>query len=418
MNKTNKLKIFNDPIYGFINLSDASLFHIVEHRYFQRLRRINQLGFTFMVYPGAMHTRFQHSMGAMHLMKLALNHLKEKGISISDKEMIAAQQAILLHDIGHGPFSHTLEFNLLKGINHEALGMLFMQQMNKEMNHSLDEAIAIIKNEHPKHFLHQLVSSQLDMDRLDYLKRDSYYTGVTEGVIGTDRLINMLNVADDKIVVEAKGIYSVEKFLVARRIMYWQVYLHKTVLSAEQQLIEIMKRARFLAQKEKDLQSPNNQGSPALNVFLKHHYSYEEFVDKNMLEQFASIDDNDIIFSLKQWQNHEDKSLRIMSKNLLERHLPKVIIQKQAFEKDLIAELSQKTADLYHIPLQEAHHFVFTGIASNRAYNQKIDEIFIQEKDQSLVDIATASDNFNIKTLAAPVNKYFLCYPKELLVKV
>lgn len=409
MNKTNKLKIFNDPIYGFINLNDESLFDIVEHSYFQRLRRITQLGYTYMVYPGAIHTRFQHSMGSMHLMKLALHHLKEKGIPILDSEMIAAQQAILLHDIGHGPFSHTLEHALLKNINHEQLGMLFMQHMNSQLNNSLQEAIRIIKNEHPKAFLHQLVSSQLDMDRLDYLKRDSYYTGVSEGVIGTERLINMLNVADDHLVVEAKGIYSVEKFLVARRIMYWQVYLHKTVLSAEQLLIEIIKRARFLAQDDHSL-SP----SLSLNIFLSKTYSFQDFEEIELLNHFALLDDNDIVFSLKKWQDHKDKPLRLMSGNLLNRKLPKVILQKESFEENLVEDLRKQAAQLYDISLEEASYFVYTGIASNRAYNQKADKIFIQEKNQNLVDIATASDNFNIKTLASPVNKYYLCYPKEL----
>ncbi|NOR88595.1 MAG: HD domain-containing protein [Bacteroidales bacterium] len=408
-NKTNKLKIFNDPIYGFINISDESIFDIIEHRYFQRLRRINQLGLTYLVYPGAMHTRFQHSMGAMHLMKSALQSLLEKGIQISPEENIAAQQAILLHDIGHGPFSHTLENNLLKQTSHEMLGKLFMERMNKEMNGALEMAISIIENKYPKKFLHQLVSSQLDMDRLDYLKRDSYFTGVSEGVIGTNRLINMLTVCEDRIVVEAKGIYSVEKFLVARRIMYWQVYLHKTVLSAEQQLIEIIKRARLLAQTDKNISLSKN-----LNLFLHHDYTYSDFSKHDLLEKFASIDDHDIIFALKQWQNHKDRTLSLMCENLLNRHLPKVIIQKESFKERLIQKLKEKTAILYQIPIKEADHFVYTGIASNRAYNQKTDKIFILEKDGKLTDIATASDNFNIQSLSAPVNKYFLCYPKEI----
>ena len=409
-NKTNKLKIFNDPIYGFINISDESIFDIIEHPYFQRLRRINQLGLTYLVYPGAIHSRFQHSMGAMHLMKSALLGLKEKGIIITGKEMIAAQQAILLHDIGHGPFSHTLEHHLLYETSHEVMGQLFMESMNKEMGGVLGNAIAIINNTYPKKFLHQLVSSQLDMDRLDYLKRDSYFTGVSEGVIGTDRLIKMLNVSEDKLVVEAKGIYSVEKFLVARRIMYWQVYLHKTVLSSEQQLIEIIKRARVLAQK-----APNISPSKALNTFLTQPFSKNDFKNTKLLNTFAQLDDHDIIFSLKQWQNHEDKTLRLMCKNLMNRHLQKIILQKEPFEDVKIISIKKKTSELYQIPEEDATHFVFSGIASNRAYNQEADEIFIKEKDGTLIDIATASDNFNIKSLSSPVNKYFLCFPKEVL---
>jgi len=408
--KTNKLKVFNDPIYGFININDGTLFDIIEHRFFQRLRRINQLGLTYLVYPGAIHTRFQHSMGAMHLMKSALQNLTEKGIKMTKDEMISAQQAILLHDIGHGPFSHTLEFQLLKNSNHEKLGGLFMDAMNNEMGGSLEMAISIMNNTYPKKFLHQLISSQLDMDRLDYLKRDSYYTGVSEGVIGTNRLINMLNVSKDKIVIEAKGIYSVEKFLVARRIMYWQVYLHKTVLAAEQQLIEIMKRARLLALEKKET-SP----SKSLNTFLTAEISHDDFINNQLLETFSNIDDYDILFSLKHWLHSNDKALRLMCHNILNRHLPRVIIRDKPFGEQQIKDLQEKTADLYEIPLKLSKHFVYTGVASNRAYNQKTDGIFILEKNQKLTDIATASDNFNIQSLSEPVNKYFLCFPKEIV---
>lgn len=407
---TNKLKIFNDPIYGFINISDESIFDLIEHRYFQRLRRINQLGLTYLVYPGATHTRFQHSMGAMHLMKTSLQGLKEKGISITSEEIIAAQQAILLHDIGHGPFSHTLEYYLLQNTSHEQVGKLFMDRMNDELGGILEMAIAISQNKYSKKFLHQLVSSQLDMDRLDYLKRDSYFTGVSEGVIGTDRLIKMLNVDNDQIVVESKGIYSVEKFLVARRIMYWQVYLHKTVLSAEQLLIEIIKRARFLTQSDPEISKSN-----ALNTLLSKSISFSEIENHNLLDIFSSLDDYDILFAIKTWANHSDKTLSIMANNLLNRHLPKVLIQKTAFDEELMKDLKVKTAKFYNIPLVDADYFVYSGIASNRAYNQKTDEIFIQEKDQSLVEIAKASDNFNIQSLASPVTKYFLCFPKEII---
>jgi HD superfamily phosphohydrolase len=406
---TNKLKIFNDPIYGFIHISDESIFDIIEHPYFQRLRRINQLGLTYLVYPGATHTRFQHSMGAMHLMKSALQNLKDKGVRISDEEMIAAQQAILLHDVGHGPFSHTLELNLLWNSSHEDVGKILLQQINRDLGGVLDMALAIIENKYPKNFLHQLVSSQLDMDRLDYLKRDSYFTGVSEGVIGTSRLIKMLNVHDDKIVVEAKGIYSVEKFLVARRIMYWQVYLHKTVLGAEQMLIEIIKRARQLASSNKEICS-----SKALNHFLSNHVDYNDLTDPHLLELFTRMDDHDILFAIKEWCHHDDTTLSILSRQLVNRELLKVVIQKDDFNQNLISDLKKKTAQLYQINLEDAGHFVFSGIASNRAYNQKADKIFIIDKGMNLIDIATASDNFNIQSLSAPVKKNFLCFPKKL----
>jgi len=406
---TNKLKIFNDPIYGFIQISDASIFDIIEHPYFQRLRRINQLGLTYLVYPGAIHTRFQHSMGAMHLMMTSLQSLQDKGIEINQEEIIAAQQAILLHDIGHGPYSHTLEYNLLHKTSHEDVGKLILEDLNTSMDGSLDMALAISKNLYPKKFLHQLVSSQLDMDRLDYLKRDSYFTGVSEGVIGTNRLIKMLNVHNDQIVVEAKGIYSVEKFLVARRIMYWQVYLHKTVLSAEQMLIEIIKRARFIAQKQAPICS-----SKALNIFLSQKISMLELSEKPFLEAFTTLDDFDIMFAIKEWTHSSDKTLSLLCHNLLNRHLPKVIIQKEKFEDSLIQDLQKEVSIKYGISIREASHFVYSGKASNRAYNQKTDEIFIKDKHQKTTDIATASDNFNIRSLSAPVNKYFLCFPKEL----
>lgn len=407
--KTNKLKIFNDPIYGFIQISDASIFDLIEHPYFQRLRRINQLGLTYFVYPGATHTRFQHSMGAMHLMKTSLLSLQDKGINISQEEVIATQQAILLHDIGHGPFSHTLEYHLLHKTSHEQVGKLILEELNRNMNGILDMALAINKNQYDKKFLHQLVSSQLDMDRLDYLKRDSYFTGVSEGVIGTNRLIKMLNVHNDQIVVEAKGIYSVEKFLVARRIMYWQVYLHKTVLSAEQMLIEIIKRARYLSKVNPEISS-----SSALNTFLCNRISEKELRSISYLESFASLDDFDIMFAIKEWTNSADKTLKLLCNNLINRHLPKVIIQKAKFDESLIQELKSKVSQKYGISIEEASHFVFSGKASNRAYNQKTDEIFIENKNHEITDIATASDNFNIRSLSAPVNKYFLCFPKEL----
>lgn len=406
---TNKLKIFNDPIYGFIHINNEKIFDVIEHPYFQRLRRINQLGLTYLVYPGAIHTRFQHSMGAMYLMKTALQSLREKGIIISDEEFLSAQLAILLHDIGHGPFSHTLEFNLLKKTNHEAIGLYLTQEINNDLNGELDIAISILKNEYPKKFLHQLVSSQLDMDRLDYLKRDSYFTGVNEGIIGTDRLIKMLNVFDDQIVVESKGIYSVEKFLVARRIMYWQVYLHKTVLGAEQLLIEIIKRASYLIQNEHLHISSKNLGELLIN-----NYSGEELLTQHKLHLFADIDDIDILFSIKEWTKCEDTTLKTLCESLINRKLPKVLIQKDKFKSKQLTDLRYQVSDLLKIPYEESQHFVFSGKTINRAYNQKSDKIFIVDKNLQLTDIATASDNFNIKSLSKPVSKHFLCFPKEL----
>lgn len=406
---TNKLKIFNDPIYGFIHISDERIFDVIEHRYFQRLRRINQLGLTYLVYPGAVHTRFQHSMGAMHLMKVALQSLKEKGVNISDEEFLSAQIAILLHDIGHGPFSHTLEFNILQNTTHEEVGQLLTHRLNKDLNSRLNTAVSILKNQYPKKFLHQLVSSQLDVDRLDYLKRDSYFTGVNEGVVGTERLIKMLNVHNDQIVVESKGIYSAEKFLVARRIMYWQVYLHKTVLGAENLLIQIINRARHLTQ-----MGALVSGSHKLIELLQNDYSINDLENEETLNKFAELDDYDIVFSIKEWERSEDITLKLLCSSLLNRKLPKVIIQEEKFKPSQIEALKKQMLQKFGIPYEESKHFIYSGKTINRAYNQKSDKIFILDKNQDVTDIATASDNFNIRTLSKPVSKYFLCYPKEL----
>lgn len=408
---TNKQKIFNDPIYGFIQINDEGIFDVIEHPFFQRLRRINQLGLTYLVYPGAIHTRFQHSMGAMHLMRIALQTLKEKNIQISKEEFVSIQLAILLHDIGHGPFSHTLEFVLLKNINHEEVGIMLTNKINKDLGGTLDMAISILKDEYPKRFLYQLLSSQLDMDRLDYLKRDSYFTGVNEGIIGTDRLIKMINVHNDQIVIESKGIYSVEKFLVARRIMYWQVYLHKTVLAAENMLIQIMNRARFLSQ-----DGHLNTGSKSLIEILRQNISIKELNKIENLKLFAEIDDHDVLYSIKSWTKCNDITLKTLCNSLLNRKLPKVNIQKDKFKREHINELKQRTSKLLNIPFSETDYFVFSGKTINRAYNQKSDEIFIIDKNKITTDIATASDNFNIKSLSKPVSKYFLCYPKELSI--
>jgi hypothetical protein len=408
---TNKLKIFNDPIYGFIHINDERIFDVIEHPYFQRLRRINQLGLTYLVYPGAIHTRFQHSLGALHLMKTALQSLREKGILITDEEYLSAQLAILIHDIGHGPFSHTLEFSLLHHSNHEKVGEMITHKLNKDIDGRLDMAIAILQNNYPKKFIHQLVSSQLDVDRLDYLKRDSYFTGVNEGVIGTDRLIKMLNVHNDQIVVESKGIYSVEKFLVARRIMYWQVYLHKTVVGAENLLIEIIKRARHLAQ-----QGLLSNGSEDLMFFLKNNISLKELDEKENISKFTRLDDYDILYSIKTWANDKDTVLKTLCQSLLHRKLPKVMIQKNKFDVSFIEDLKNNISKKLGIAIEDTNHLVYSGKTINRAYNQKSDKIFILEKDKKLTDIATASDNFNIKSLSKPVSKYYLCFPKDIVL--
>jgi HD superfamily phosphohydrolase len=408
--KTNKLKIFNDPIYGFIHINDERIFDVIEHPFFQRLRRISQLGLTYLVYPGAIHNRFQHSMGAMHLMKSALQTLSEKGIEISKEESFSAQLAILLHDIGHGPFSHTLENSILENTKHEDVGLLLTNIINKNLNGKLDMAISIMKDEYHRGFFHQLLSSQLDVDRLDYLKRDSYYTGVNEGIIGTDRLIKMINVHNDKIAIEFKGIYSVEKFLVARRIMYWQVYLHKTALGAERILIEIINRARYLV-----INGTTLQGSETLISFLKDDISLEKLRDTENIEKFAKLDDHDIFFSIKMWASSADITLKTLSSNLLLRNLPRVIIQKSKFKTSDILNLRKRVSKYYGISLEESKYFVCQGKTINRAYNQKSDKIFILSKDKQLIDIATASDNFNIRSLSKPVSKYYVSFPKEVI---
>ena len=410
--ETNKRKIFNDPVYGFISVPNSLLFDLIEHPYFQRLRRIKQLGLTHLVYPGAIHSRFQHSMGALFLMRQALQTLIEKGIVISKEEETATYIAILLHDIGHGPYSHTLEGILIQNLSHEEATNHLLNLLNKEFDGKLKLAISIFRNTYGRRFFHQLVSSQLDMDRLDYLRRDSFFTGVSEGVTGTERLIKMLNVVDDQIVVEEKGIYSVEKFLVARRLMYWQVYLHKTVLVAEHLLIQIIQRAKYLAQKGDLL-----FGTPAFQFFLNKQPDESTFLNNlEVLNHFVELDDFDIMASIKVWTKHPDKSLSLLSQMLVNRHLPKIRIQKERYEAARLDEIRSAITKKYNIPFEESKHFVVNGTVSNRAYNQKHDGIFIASKTGELTDIATASDNFNVQTLSKPVKKYFLFYPKDIEV--
>ncbi len=409
----NKRKIVNDPVYGFINISSDFLFDLIEHPYFQRLRRIKQLGLTNYVYPGANHTRFQHAIGAAYLMDLAINSIRNKGHEITTEEAEAVTAAILLHDIGHGPFSHALENSIVEPFDHEILSGWFMDDLNRTYNGRLTLAIRIFKNEYEKKFLHQLVSSQLDMDRLDYLKRDSFFTGVTEGVIGSDRIIKMLNVVDDELVVEAKGIYSIEKFLIARRLMYWQVYLHKTVLSAEKLLVLLLQRA-----KELGVSGTPMFATPALKYFItksidKSLINSESF-KQELLGYYAQLDDNDIITSAKVWCDHEDKILSFLSIALINRKLYKVRIQNFPMEKEEELKLRKLIMKKYDLKEEETRYFCFTDEISNNAYSAHDDKIKILFKTGALADIADASDMLNISVLSKTVKKYFICYPKFL----
>ena len=407
----NKRKIINDPIYGFVTLPDDLVYDLINHPSFQRLRRIKQLGLTNLVYPGALHTRFHHAIGAMYLMTEALQVLKSKGIKISYEEARGAIIAILLHDIGHGPFSHALEHTIVKGIHHEDISLLLMDELNKTFKGKLSLAIKIFKDQHPKKFLHQLVSSQLDMDRLDYLKRDSFFTGVSEGVVSSDRIIKMLNVANGELVVEAKGIYSVEKFLIARRLMYWQVYLHKTVLSAEKLLVNILKRAKELSLSGVDLFA-----TPALSLFLKNNFSKKDFLSKpELLQQFVLLDDYDIMASVKVWTTHSDTVLSLLCKNMIDRHLFKIELQNKKFSADYKTQWQEKVMKKYKLTKKEAEYFVFSESVNNSAYNSGIHhKINILFNNNVLMDVAKASDQLNIKMLSKKVTKYFICYPKGI----
>ena len=409
-NNRNKKKILNDPVYGFISIQDDLIFDLIEHRYFQRLRRIKQLGLTHLVYPGALHTRFHHAIGTMHLMHQAIEVLRSKGHEITRDEENGALIAILLHDIGHGPYSHTLENSIVAEISHEELSLIFMERLNTEFSGALNTAIAIFNNDYPKHFLHQLVSSQLDMDRLDYLKRDSFFTGVSEGVINTDRIIKMLDMVDDELVVEAKGIYSVEKFIIARRLMYWQVYLHKTVLSAENMLMQVIRRARFLALNGEKLFTTD-----AFGMFLQNEIGKDDFIkNPSILETFGELDDFDVFASIKMWTKANDKVLSTLSQNLVNRQLFRNEIQNKPFSREVVAGLKQKTATLYGISAADADYFVFSDIARNSAYNPFNDRINILFRDGKVQDITEASDQLNIEILSKTVTKYFLCYPKQV----
>lgn len=399
----NKLKIINDPVYGFITIPYEIIFDLMEHPWFQRLRRINQLGLTQLVYPGAIHTRFHHTLGALHLMTKALDTLEQKGVKISTKEKEATCIAILLHDIGHGPFSHVLENTILPGIHHETISLELMHLLNKEFKGRLDLAIEIFNDNYPKKYLHQLISSQLDMDRLDYLTRDSFYTGVSEGIVGIDRIISMLAVKDNELVVEEKGIYSIEKFIIARRLMYWQVYLHKTTLAADQLITNIMKRAKEIIANGFELQTTDD-----LLYFLKLPHPIT--ISNLLLEKFNKIDDSDLILNVKQWQYCDDFVLSKLCKSLINRKLPKIIIQNKPFDKSFIEEKkNQAFAKIKGLDNSTIDYFVNKGTAQNEAYKTK-GTIKILTKQDELKDLASASDNYNIESLTKTVTKYYLCF--------
>jgi len=400
------LKILNDPIYGFIRIPNSLIFDIIEHPSFQRLRRVSQMGFSNLVYPGANHTRFHHALGCLHLMQKAINVLRVKGINISKEEENALCIAILLHDIGHGPFSHALEHSIVTGITHEEISLKYMKQLNKEFEGKLDLAIEIFTGKYHRLFLQQLISSQLDIDRLDYLKRDSFYTGVAEGNISSDRLIAMMNVVDDELVIEKKGIYSVEKFLIARRLMYWQVYLHKTSLGAEYMLVKVLKRAKELAEKNIDLFC-----SSSLHHFLYNKTNQDNF-DTSTLDLFSKLDDYDLLSAIKEWTNHSDKIISNLSNMIVNRNLLKVeIYDEQVSEIDVSNHIKRfmKTSGLSN---KQASYFVFNGDISNQAYNLQ-EPIKILNKKGRMEDIILASDQLNLQALSKPVKKFFICYPKK-----
>lgn len=405
----NKLKIFNDPIYGFITIPNSLIFDLIQHKYFQRLRRISQMGLSYLVYPGAHHTRFHHALGSMHLMQKAVSVLRFKGVEISDDEENALYVAILLHDIGHGPFSHAMEHSLVNQLSHEHISLLFMQHLNKAFNGSLTLAITIFKNEYHRKFLCQLISSQLDMDRADYLKRDSFYTGVAEGNVNSERLITMLNVVDNELVVEEKGIYSVEKFLVARRFMYWQVYLHKTSLVAEQLITRILKRAKDLTQRGETLSATD-----PLKYFLENAINVHTF-DDNTLDVFAQIDDYDIMTAMKTWQNHNDAILSDLCQRLINRDLLKVKIRNKPVDKSRLEKYRKRLKEQgSSLTEEQLSYLVFSGEISNQAYHHTTtSKINILYKNGKLKDIIKASDQLNLKALSKPVKKYFICYPKN-----
>lgn len=404
-------KILNDPVYGFITIPSELIFTIIDHPYFQRLRRIKQLGLTDFVYPGALHTRFHHAIGAMHLMSITLDNLRNKGNEISDEEYEAALIAILLHDIGHGPFSHALEFSLLKNIPHESLSLLVIDLLNKQLNGQLDLALRIFKNQYERKFFHQLVSSQLDIDRLDYLQRDCFFTGVSEGTIGADRIIKMMAIKDDQLVVEEKGLYSIENFLSARRLMYWQVYLHKTTVSAEKMLINLISRAKDVQQGGRNLFA-----SEEFLFFLQNDITLQDFQKSDVLiKTFLELDDYDIWGAIKLWKKEPDYILRNISQMFLSRNLFKINLSNEAFSKEELESMIEKTQKRLQIPNEDMKYFFSHGSISNNAYVAQ-ERIHILTKKGEIIDVAQAADLPNIKAMSKIVKKHYACRAKNLIL--
>ena len=421
----NDYKVINDPVFGFIKVPRGLLLDIVKHRLFQRLSRIKQLGMASVVYPGAQHTRFQHSLGAFHLMSEAILSLQQKGIFIFDSEAEALKAAILLHDVGHGPFSHVLEHTLISGISHEQISLMMMEEMNREMQGRLTLAIKIFKDDYPKRFLHQLISSQLDMDRLDYLRRDSFFTGVTEGNIGSARIIKMLNVVDDRLVVEQKGIYSIENYLTSRRLMYWQVYLHKTTVAYEKTLVCLLRRAKYLAQRGDEVFA-----TPALRYFLYNNVTAEHFdADPQALANYELLDDNDIWASVKTWMSHPDRVLSLLATDLAERKIFRVEVSREPFADADVQALQQQLADAFGVTFEDAAYLMSVNTIQKDMYDPGEEQIDILQtshqpfqlgleqeetelEEKHLVDIAEASELFNISLLSKKIRKYYLCYQR------
>lgn len=405
----NKKKIINDPLYGFIHLKSELVFDIISHPFFQRLRYIKQLGLTDLVYPGALHTRFQHALGAMHLMTRVVDHLRFKGVDISDEESEAAQLAVLLHDVGHGPFSHALEHSILPGVKHESISYLLMSALNDEFNGALDLALRIFRNSYSRKFFHQLVSSQLDLDRLDYLNRDCFFSGVQEGTIGVDRIILMLSVHNDQLVVEEKGIYSIENFLNARRLMYWQVYLHKTTVAAERMLVNLMRRAQVLKRAGEAVPA-----SDSLSFFLSQGVTLDVLKNnKDALRAFGQMDDHDIWGAIKVWRNHNDRILAMLCDMLTERRLFQIMLSSEPIRKSALEKIKTAVSHQYQTLRVDSSYLCSHGTVTNEAYTEG-QKINILTRSGELLDIAQASDLPSIKAISKIVKKNYLCWPKDV----
>lgn len=411
---TNKRKIINDPVYGFINIPGDFVYDLIEHQWFQRLRNIKQLGLTSFVYPGATHSRFQHALGAMHLMSTAIATLRSKGIEISPDEEEATLIAILLHDAGHGPFSHALENSIIRGISHEDLSLLLMKKLNEQYTGRLDLAIEIFTGRYHRRFFHELITGQVDMDRLDYLRRDSFFTGVIEGSVGSDRIIRMLNVVDNSLVIDEKGIYSLENFLIARRLMYWQVYMHKTVLASESLLVNTLRRAKELARSGNSMFT-----TPALKFFLYNDFSYPDLIAERtftpglLANMFTRLDDSDILVSLKYWSDHSDKVLSDLSKRILRRDLFAIELQNEPFVPAIVDELTLRAKEIIGFESGLEDYYVYTDSISNLVYTSESTVVKILLKNGSCSDISEVSDMFDHRFLSERITRYYLCYPKE-----